>query len=108
MPGSVGRLTGAHCKGAACGTFVSSTPSAITYQAPKSVGNLLTVTLTATSISENSAYATLNIVVSPAPVISTTTLPGVLNGADYSEQVIANGGVAPLVFSVSSGTFLPV
>lgn len=100
-------LTGAHCKGAACGTFVSSSPTAITYQAPKSVGNLLTVTLTATSIAENSATATLNIVVSPAPVISTTTLPGVLNGADYNEQVIANGGVAPLVFSISSGGLPP-
>ncbi|MGB6485075.1 MAG: Ig domain-containing protein [Candidatus Acidiferrales bacterium] len=100
-------LTGAHCKGAACGTFVNSTPFAATYQAPKSVGNLLTVTLTATSNAENSAYETLNIVVSPAPVISTTTLPGVLNGADYSEQVIANGGVAPLVFSVSSGSLPP-
>lgn len=100
-------LTGAHCRGAACGTFVNSTPTAITYQAPKSVGNLLTVTLTATSIAENSAFATLNIVVSPAPVISTTTLPGVLNGADYSEQVIANGGVAPLVFSISSGSLPP-
>ena len=100
-------LTGAHCKGAACGTFSSSTPFAATYQAPKSVGNLLTVTLTATSVAENSSYATLNIVVSPAPVISTTALPGVLNGADYSEQVIANGGVAPLVFTVSSGSLPP-
>ncbi|MGH7870255.1 MAG: putative Ig domain-containing protein, partial [Candidatus Dormibacteraceae bacterium] len=86
---------------------MSSSPSAVTYLAPKSVGNLLTVTLTATSIAESTATATLNIVVSPAPVISTTTLPGVLNGANYSEQVIANGGVAPLVFSVSSGTLPP-
>ncbi|MGC1290040.1 MAG: Ig domain-containing protein, partial [Candidatus Acidiferrales bacterium] len=100
-------LSGAHCEGAACGTFSSSTPFAATYLAPKSVGNLLTVTLTATSIAENSSYATLNIVVSPAPVISTTALPGALNGADYSEQVIANGGVAPLVFTVSSGSLPP-
>jgi hypothetical protein len=100
-------LSGAHCKGAACGTFSNSTPFAATYLAPKSVGNLLTVTLTATSIAENSSYATLNIVVSPAPVISTTALPGALNGADYSEQVIANGGVAPLVFTVSSGSLPP-
>lgn len=68
---------------------------------------LLTVTLTATANAEKSVTATLNIVVSPAPVISTLTLPGVLNGAKYSQQVVANGGVAPLIFSVSSGSLPP-
>lgn len=100
-------LTGGHCKGAACGTFTSSTPSSVTYQAPKSEPNLLTVTLTATSNAEKSVFAQLNIAVSPAPTISTTTLPGVLNGANYSQQVIANGGVAPLVFSIASGSLPP-
>lgn len=100
-------LSGGHCKGAACGTFVNSTPSSVTYQAPKSEPNLLTVTLTATSNANNSVFTQLNIAVSPAPTISTVSLPGVLNGADYSEQVIANGGVAPLVFSVSSGSLPP-
>lgn len=102
-------LTGAHCKGPACGTFSNDTPFAATYQAPKTVTNneLLTVTLTATSVAENSAYATLNIVVSPAPVIETSTIPGMLNGSDYNEQIVANGGVAPLVFTVSSGSLPP-
>lgn len=100
-------LSGGHCKGAACGTFANLTPSSVIYQAPKSEANLLTVTLTATSNAENSVFSQLNIAVSPAPTISTTTLPGVLNGADYSEQVIANGGVAPLVFSISSGSLPP-
>jgi hypothetical protein len=102
-------LSGGHsCQLAACGTFVNSTPSATTYQAPRTVsGNLLTVTLTATSNANTSVYAQLNISVSPAPRISTTTLPGVLNGADYNEQIIANGGVAPLVFTVSSGSLPP-
>ena len=101
-------LSSSHCKGPqACGTFSSSTAFAATYEAPKSVAALLTVTLTATSVSQTTAYATLNIVVSPAPVIATTSLPGVLNGADYSEQVIANGGVAPLVFTISSGGLPP-
>lgn len=102
-------LTGSHCKGPACGTFVNTTPFAATYVAPKSVpnGTLLTVTLTATSVAQNSAYETLNIVVSPAPTIATTSLPGVLNGSDYNEQIVANGGVAPLVFTVSSGSLPP-
>lgn len=100
-------LSGGHCKGAACGTFVNSTPSSVTYQAPKSEANLLTVTLTATSNAEKSVFAQLNIAVSPAPTISTATLPGVLNGANYSQQVIANGGVAPLIFSIASGSLPP-
>ena len=100
-------LSGGHCKLAACGTFESSTPSSVTYLAPKSEPNLLTVTLTATSNANTSVYSQLNIAVSPAPTIATTTLPGVLNGADYDEQIIAEGGVAPLVFTVSSGSLPP-
>lgn len=97
-------------KGPACGQLVGVTTGAATYQAPSSANTgeqLFTVTLTATANAENSVTATLNIVVSPAPVISTTTLPGVLNGATYSEQIIANGGVAPLIFTVSSGSLPP-
>lgn len=98
-----------HCLGAACGTLVNKTTTAVTYQAPQSVpqNELLTITLTATANAEKSATATLKIVVSPAPVISTTTLPGVLNGATYNQQIIANGGVAPLIFTVSSGSLPP-
>lgn len=97
-------------KGPACGQLVDVTTGAATYQAPSSANTgqqLFTVTLTATANAESNVTATLNIVVSPAPVISTTTLPGVLNGATYSQQIIANGGVAPLVFTVSSGKLPP-
>ncbi len=101
-------ISGSHCKGSACGTLVDVTTGAVTYQAPSATNTqLLTVTLTATANAETSVTTTLNIVVSPAPVISTTTLPGVLNGADYSEQILANGGVAPLIFTVSSGSLPP-
>jgi hypothetical protein len=100
-------LSGGHCKGAACGTFQNSTPSSVTYLAPKTVPNLLTVTLTATSVSDKRATATLNIAVTPAPAIATASLPGVLNGENYSQQVVANGGVAPLIFTVSAGALPP-
>ncbi len=99
-----------HLKGPACGQLVGVTTGAATYQAPSSANTgdqLFTVTLTATANAETSVTTTLNIVVSPAPVISTTTLPGVLNGATYSEQILANGGVAPLIFTVSSGSLPP-
>ncbi|MGB7022394.1 MAG: putative Ig domain-containing protein [Candidatus Acidiferrales bacterium] len=97
-------LSGAHCAAAACGTLTNSTTSAVTYVAPKSVGTLLNVTLTATAKANTKTTATLNISVSPAPTISTTSLPGAINGQNYSQQIVANGGVAPLFFSVTSGS----
>ncbi|MGH9732684.1 MAG: beta strand repeat-containing protein [Candidatus Acidiferrales bacterium] len=100
-------LSGAHCAAAACGTLTNSTTSAVTYVAPKSVGTLLNVTLTATAKANTKTTATLNISVSPAPTISTTSLPGAINGQNYSQQIIANGGVAPLFFSVTSGSLPP-
>lgn len=97
-------LSGPHCTGAACGTLSNSTSASVTYVAPKSVGVLLSVTLTVTALANPKITTTLNITVSPSPVISTTSLPGAINGQNYSQQVVANGGVAPLVFSISSGT----
>ena len=101
-------VTGQHCKGPNCGTL-TSTPTSTTYQAPKSTptGNLLTVTLTSTSIADKRATATLNIAVTPAPVIQTVSLPGLLNGAKYSQQIVATGGVGPLTFKVTTGTLPP-
>ncbi len=96
-------LSGTHCAGAACGTLTNTTTSSVTYVAPKSVGALLNVTLTATAKANTKTTATLNISVSPAPTISTTSLPGAINGQNYSQQIVANGGVAPLFFTVTSG-----
>lgn len=97
-------LTGTHCASAACGTLTSNTSSSVTYNAPKSVGVLLNVILTATAVANTKNTSTLNISVSPAPTISTTSLPGAINGQNYSQQVVANGGVAPLFFSITSGS----
>ena len=102
--GVVWTLTGSHCAAAACGTLTNNSPSSVTYNAPKSVGVLLNVTLTATAVANTKTTSTLNISVSPAPTISTTSLPGAINGQNYSEQVVANGGVAPLFFSLTSGS----
>jgi len=97
-------LTGTHCASAACGTLTNNTSSSVTYNAPKSVGVLLNVILTATAVVNKKNTATLNISVSPAPTISTTSLPGAINGQNYSQQVVANGGVAPLFFTLTSGS----
>ena len=100
-------LSGPHCAAAACGTLSNVTSTSMTYLAPKSPGKLVSVVLTITAKVNNTVYTTLNITVNPAPVIATTSLPGVLNGASYNQQIVANGGVAPLVFTISSGSLPP-
>ncbi|HEV2288638.1 MAG TPA: putative Ig domain-containing protein [Candidatus Acidoferrales bacterium] len=100
-------LSGPHCSAAACGTLSNVTTTSMTYVAPKSTGKLLTVVLTITANVNNSATTTINITVNPAPIIATVSLPGVLNGATYSQQIIANGGVSPLIFTISSGSLPP-
>lgn len=42
--------------------------------------------------------------INPAPVISTTSLPDSTVNQAYSASVLANGGTAPLTFSVSAGS----
>ena len=100
-------LSGPHCQAAACGTLNNVTSGSMTYVAPKNPGKLVSVVLTITANVDNDYYTTINITVNPAPVIATTSLPGVLNGATYNEQIVANGGVAPLIFTITSGSLPP-
>ncbi len=56
-------LSGAGCSGAACGSLSNMTSSAVTYNAPASVPNPATVTLTATSVNDTSKSSTATITV---------------------------------------------
>jgi uncharacterized protein (TIGR03437 family) len=55
------------------------------------------------------ATATASILIHAAPLIITTqSLPSGMNGVDYPQQTIAaSGGVAPYLWTVSSGSALP-
>ncbi|GEM_PF-2479389 len=53
----------------------------------------------------NSAFddEALSIVVSAAPIVTTTTLPNGTVGGSYSQTLAASGGTAPLIWSLTSG-----
>ena len=103
-PGSAGvswSLTGTGCTGAACGTLSNTTTSAATYTAPALVTSNLTVSVTATSVTNTGKTASSTVVVSPAPAITTTTLPSGVVGTAYSQTLAATGGTGTLTWSVT-------
>ena len=77
------------------------TATSATYVAPASVGEAITVTITATSVTYPTQSKSYVITVEPALSIPATTLPsGSIYGA-YSGVVTAVGGVPPLAWSVN-------
>jgi len=100
-------VSGASCNGNACGTLsatASASGTAITYNAPANVAANLAVTVTATAVSDPSKTAPINITVTPAPAVSTTSPVGGTVGTAYSATLQETGGVAPFTWSISSGT----
>jgi hypothetical protein len=97
-------VSGASCTGAACGTLTNSTTTSVTYNAPATVSANLTVTLTATSVADTTKSASVAIVVSPPPAVTTTTLPDGSVGTAYSSTLQASGGAGALTWSLSAGT----
>lgn len=110
-------LTGTSCSGSGCGTLSNTTKTSVTYVAPTGLTSALTVTLTATSVTDPiaSASATINVSLpvqfgAACPVSSGTapqTLANGSNGVPYSQTILACGGVAPLIFTLSSGGVPP-
>jgi hypothetical protein len=92
------------CTFADCGTLTNSTPFSVTYTAPASVPAPETVMLEATSVANTSITKTVNINFVAALMFTTMTLPGGQNGVPYNQKIAVTGGVAPLVFTVSSGS----
>jgi hypothetical protein len=65
------------------------------------------VTLTATSNAAKNVTKTVTINVVLPPVFTTLSLPNGANGIPYSQAIVVTGGVAPLNFTVASGTIPP-
>jgi hypothetical protein len=86
------------------GTLSGQTTTSVTYNAPSSVASAFTATVTATSITDPSKSATLQIKVSPLPAITTTSLPAATAGVAYSAILTESGGTAPYAWSVTSGS----
>jgi hypothetical protein len=86
------------------GTLSGQTLSSVTYNAPASVTSAFTATITATSVTDPTKSATLQLKVNPPPAITTTSLPAATAGAAYNAALSASGGTTPYTWSVVSGT----
>lgn len=95
------------CSGTGCGTLKNATNSSVTYVAPTGLTAGASITLTAASISQPSATATATISVVLPVTFTTITLPNAANGVPYNQTIVVTGGVAPLTFSLQSGSSLP-
>ncbi len=61
-------LSGAGCSGTACGSLTNATSTSVTYNGPSAIPTPATVTLTATSISDNTKFNTATITVIQGPL----------------------------------------
>ncbi len=100
-------MSGTSCSGTACGTFSNKTTSAATYNAPTSVSANMTVKVSATSVADTTKTMSSNVVLSPAPSITTTSLASGTAGTAYSATLQASGGAGTLTWSLASGSTLP-
>ena len=100
-------MSGTSCTGTACGTFSNKTTSAATYNAPTSVSANMTVKVSATSVADTTKSMSSNVVVSPAPGITTTSLASGTVGTAYSATLQASGGAGTLTWGLASGSSLP-
>jgi hypothetical protein len=99
-------FTGTGCAGTGCGTLSSTTAPMMTYTAPTGLSTNLTVSLKVVANGNSAATATItiNVVLPPKFQTPAQVLPNGSNGVAYNAQIIATGGVAPLTFSLASGS----
>src|SRR5689334_7116993 len=76
---------------AGAGSLSGETPTSATYNAPSS-GNAGTATVTATSVTDSAKSASVTINVTPAPSVTTMSLPAGTQGTVYSQTVATSGG----------------
>src|SRR6267154_1313113 len=82
------------------GAIASPTTTAVTYNAGSASG---TAVITATSVTDTTKISTLTITVTAPPAITTTTLPGGVEGTAYSQAIAKTGGAGTVTFSISAG-----
>ena len=86
------------------GTLTSITTTSVVYTAPPSVTTTATASVTATPIKNTLYAAAVEILLAPAPVVTTTTLPPATIGVAYTAQLAASGGAQPFTWTLASGT----
>jgi hypothetical protein len=80
-------LSGAGCLGSACGTLTSVTTASATYNAPGAVPNPATVSLTATSLADNTKTGTATITVVTSPTNISVVLTPNRGGLTVSQSL---------------------
>jgi len=83
------------------GSLSNTSVSGATYVAPTSGASPITATVTATSVSDATKSATLQITVNPVPAVTTASLPVAYAGTTYNQTLAASGGTSPLTWSVT-------
>jgi FG-GAP-like repeat/Putative Ig domain len=84
------------------GSLTGASNFGVTYNAPPSVAAVVTATVTATSLKDNSKKNSLMLTANPPPQISPLqTLPNATTGAAYSQTISETGGTSPFTWSVS-------
>jgi hypothetical protein len=86
------------------GALSSVTTTSATYTAPTAFSGNSTPFITATSIADNTQVATATLVVAGDPIIDPPALFPANLSSPYSANVIAVGGKAPFVWTLTSGT----
>ena len=97
-------LTGSGCAGTSCGTLTNVTATGVTYTAPAGLTTGITVTLEAIAKANSGVTATSTITIVLPVTYTTTSLPNGSNGVAYSQTIITTGGVAPITYSVGTGS----
>jgi hypothetical protein len=86
------------------GTLTSKTTTSVVYTAPSGVTSAATDSVTATPVKNQLYAAAVEILLQPAPVVTTTVLSSGTTNTAYLAQLNATGGTAPLTWSLTSGT----
>jgi hypothetical protein len=97
-------LTGSGCAGTSCGTLTNITATGVTYTAPSGLTTGISVSLEAIAKANGSVTATSTITIVLPVTFTTTSLPNGANGVAYNQTVITSGGVAPITYSVGTGS----
>ena len=85
------------------GALANTSTTSATYDAPASVTTAFTATVTATSVSDTTKTAILQIKVAPLPAITTTSFTATA-GTAYNGTLAESGGSSPYTFAITSGS----
>jgi hypothetical protein len=91
------------------GSLASTTGLSVIYTAPpvSNNTNVQSATVRATSVSDPSKSASLQISVNPPPFFTSLFLPSANVGVSYNQSIGVTGGTQPLTWAITDGTTVP-